>query len=137
MHSPSVSVVLSTPRLSLGVSLPMTRWLEPDGLILTALLPFAALGVLLRSLLTTDSVGPAADGLLSLLAVVSGAWFPLGDGVVHAGGEFLPSYRLRQSSHASLGGQAWAATSWGVIAPWTALLSGAARFAYRRDTERA
>lgn len=105
MHSPSVSVVLSTPRLSLGVSLPMTRWLEPDGLILTALLPFAALGVLLRSLLTTDSVGPAADGLLSLLAVVSGAWFPLGDGVVHAGGEFLPSYRLRQSSHASLGGQ--------------------------------
>jgi hypothetical protein len=41
-----------------------------------------------------------------------------------------------QASQVSFGGQAWRATGWVVIAAWTAMLSGAARFAYRRDTER-
>jgi ABC-2 type transport system permease protein len=47
------------------------------GLILVGLLPFAALGVLLGHLLTPDTIGPAAGGLVSLLALVSGTWFPL------------------------------------------------------------
>ncbi len=123
--------------ISLGVSLPAGRWLEMTGLILVALMPFAALGVLLGHLLTADSIGPATGGVVSLLALVSGTWFPLGShGFVHDIAQFLPSYWLVRASHISLGGQAWGATGWIVVAGWAVLLAALARVAYRRDTER-
>ena len=123
--------------VSIGVSLPAERWLEMTGLILVALIPFAALGILLGHLLTADSIGPAAGGLVSLLALVSGSWFPIGShGVLHDIGEFLPSYWLTRASHVSLGGQPWNATGWIVIAAWTVVLAILARVAYRRDTAR-
>jgi ABC-2 type transport system permease protein len=120
----------------LGVRLPAERWLEMTGLILVGLLPFAALGVLVGHLLTADTIGPAAGGLVSLLALVSGTWFPHGDGVVRDVAQYLPSYWLVQASHVSLGGDAWTATGWTVIAAWTIALAILARDAYRRDTER-
>jgi ABC-2 type transport system permease protein len=123
--------------VSLGVSLPATRWLEMTGLILVALVPFAALGILLGHLLTSDSIGPAAGGVVSLLALVSGTWFPLGShGIVHGIAQFLPSYWLVRASHVAVGGQAWQATGWIVIAAWTGLLVMLARIAFRRDTGR-
>ncbi len=123
--------------ISLGVSLPAGRWLEMTGLILVALIPFAALGVLLGHLLTADSIGPATGGVVSLLALVSGTWFPLGShGFVHDIAQFLPSYWLVRASHISVGGQAWGATGWIVVAAWAVLLAASARVAYRRDTAR-
>jgi ABC-2 type transport system permease protein len=123
--------------ISLGVSLSLGRWLEMTGLILVALVPFAALGILLGHLLTADSIGPATGGMVSLLALVSGAWFPLGShGFVHDTAQFLPSYWLVQASHVSLGGHAWGATGWTVIAAWAVALAILARIAYRRDTGR-
>jgi ABC-2 type transport system permease protein len=122
---------------SIGVTLPAGRWFEMTGLILVALIPFAALGILLGHLLTSDSIGPATAGLVSLLALVSGSWFPIGShGVLHDIGEFLPSYWLTRASHVSLGGQPWSATGWTVIAAWTVVLAILARVAYRRDTAR-
>jgi ABC-2 type transport system permease protein len=106
------------------------------GLILVGLLPFAALGVLVGHLLTADTIGPATGGLVSLLALVSGTWFPLGDGVIQDIAQYLPSYWLVQASHVALGGPAWTATGWTVIAAWTLVLALLARAAYRRDTER-
>jgi ABC-2 type transport system permease protein len=120
----------------IGVSLPATRWLAMTGLILVGLLPFAALGVFGGHLLTADTIGPAAGGVVSLLALVSGTWFPLGNGVVADIAQFLPSYWLVQASHVSLGGAAWSATGWIVVGAWTVLLTVLARWAYRRDTER-
>lgn len=64
------------------------------------------------------------------------AWFPVSHGVVHDIGQFLPSYWLVRASHVSLGGQAWNATGWTVIASWTIALAILARIAYRRDTAR-
>ena len=75
----STIALLSTAGLVLGVRLAAVRWLEMVGLLLIGLLPFAALGVLLGHLLTADTIGPAAGGLVSLLALVSGNWFPLGE----------------------------------------------------------
>jgi ABC-2 type transport system permease protein len=120
----------------LGVRLPAGRWLEMTGLIVVGLLPFAALGVLLGHLLTADTIGAAAGGLVSLLALVSGNWFPLGDGIIGDIAQFLPSYWLVQASHVALGGAAWSATGWVVVAAWTVVLAVLARAAYRRDTER-
>jgi len=123
--------------ISLGVTLPASRWLEMTGLILIALVPFAALGILLGHLLTSDSIGPATGGVVSLLALVSGTWFPLGShGLVHDIAQFLPSYWLVRASHVSVGGQAWDATGWIVVAAWAIVLAALARVAYRRDTER-
>jgi ABC-2 type transport system permease protein len=129
--------VLYASAISLGVSLPAGRWLVMTGLILVALVPFAALGILLGHLLTADSVGPAVGGLVSLLALVSGTWFPLGShGFLHATAQFLPSYWLVRASHVSLGGGAWTARGWIVVAAWTVVLMLLARFAYLRDTAR-
>ncbi len=123
--------------VSLGVTLPADRWLEMTGLIVVALIPFAALGIFLGHLLTADSIGPAIGGTVSLLALVSGTWFPIGShGILHDIGQFLPSYWLVRASHVSLGGPAWTAGGWIVIAAWTIALGVAARIAYRRDTGR-
>jgi len=128
--------LLATAGLALGVRLPAVRWLEMVGLLLIGLLPFAALGVLLGHLLTADTIGPAAGGLVSLLALVSGNWFPLGDGLLQDVAQFLPSYWLVQASHVALGGAAWSTTGWLVIGGWTLALGVLARSAFRRDTER-
>jgi hypothetical protein len=72
--------------------------------LVVGLLPFAALGVLLGHLLTADVIGPATGGVVSLLALVSGTWFPLAeDGFLQDIAQFLPSYWLVQASHVSLG----------------------------------
>ncbi len=123
---------------SLGVSLPAHTWLEMTGLILVALLPFAALGIALGHVLNVDSLGPATGGVVSLLALVSGTWFPIsGHGFLHDLAQNLPSYWLVRASHLTLSeGQVWGARGWIVIATWTLLLALAARYAYRRDTQR-
>jgi ABC-2 type transport system permease protein len=129
-------VVLYASGVSLGVSLPAGVWLEMTGLILVGLLPFAALGVLLGHLLTADVIGPASGGVVSLLALVSGTWFPLAeDGFLQDIAQFLPSYWLVQASH-SRSALGWTATGWTVIAAWTFALAILARAAYHRDTER-
>jgi ABC-2 type transport system permease protein len=109
-------LVLYGSGILLGVSLPAARWLEMTALILIGLVPFAALGVFAGHLLTADVIGPAAGGLVSLLALVSGNWYPLGEGTLRDIAQFLPSYWLVQASHVSLGGPTWSA--------------------YRRDIER-
>ncbi len=122
--------------LALGVSLPAQRWLEMTGLLIVGLLPFAALGIIIGHLLTTDSVGPALGGGVSILAFLGGTWFPITSGFLHTLGPFLPSWWLVQASHAALTGSAWSLRGWITVAVWTALLSTAAAWAYRRDTQR-
>jgi ABC-2 type transport system permease protein len=129
--------VLYAAGAALGVSLPAMSWLEMTGLILVGLLPFAALGVLLGHLLTADVIGPATGGIVSLLALVSGNWFPLEEGsLLHDLAQFLPSYWLVQASRVSLDGGGWSAAGWTVTAAWTLALTTLAWVAYHRDTER-
>jgi ABC-2 type transport system permease protein len=123
--------------VSLGVSMSANDWLGMTGLILIALLPFAALGILLGHLLTTDSMGPAIGGGTSLFAFLGGTWFPLGShGFLHDLGQVLPSYWLVQAAHLPAGGHPWKGTAWAVIIVWTVVLAVAAWYAYRRDTKR-
>jgi len=122
---------------ALGVRLSADEWLKMTALIVIALVPFAALGILLGHLLTPDSIGPALGGGVSLLAFLGGAWFPIpSHGFLHDVAQFLPSYWLVQASHVALGGHAWPARAWIVMVAWTVVLSALAARAYRRDTER-
>ena len=121
---------------TLGVSLSARTWLEMTGLIAVGLLPFAALGIALGHLLTVDSTGPATGGIVSLLAVVSGTWFPVTHGFLHDVGQFLPSYWLVQAARVSVRGHGWGAMGWTVIVAWTVVLTAIAAFAHARDTGR-
>lgn len=122
---------------SIGVSLPAGRWVEMTCLILIGLMPFAALGVVLGHLMSVDSIGPLTGGIASLLALLSGTWFPLGDsGFMHDVAQFLPSYWLVQTSQVGVSGDAWQTMGWVVVLAWTAVLVVLARVAYRRDTAR-
>ncbi len=120
----------------LGVRLPAGEWLSMTGLILVGLVPFGALAVLLGHLLTADAIGPAIGGLVAVLAVLGGTWFPLTGGVLYDIGRALPSYWLVQASHVALGGRGWGPTGWAVVAGWSLVLGALAARAYRRDTAR-
>ena len=121
---------------ALGVSLSAGEWVRTTLLIAVALLPFAALGIGLGHLLTVDSVGPAIGGTVSLLALVSGTWFPITSGFLHDLGQFLTSYWLVQEGRVSIDGQPWGAMGWAVVLGWTVVLVAFAGWAYMRDTGR-
>jgi ABC-2 type transport system permease protein len=123
--------------LAVGVRLPVGEWARMTLLMLIGLAPFAALGILLGHVVTVDSIGPATGGIVSLLALVSGTWFPVAEhGFMHVLALGLPSYWLVQASHVSFGGVGWSITGWLVVVAWTVVLARLARIAYRRDTRR-
>jgi ABC-2 type transport system permease protein len=128
--------VLYIAGATLGVSLSAGDWVRTTLLIAVALMPFAALGIGLGHLLTVDSVGPAIGGTVSLLALVSGTWFPITSGFLHDLGQFLPSYWLVQAGRVSIDGQPWGALGWAVVLGWTVVLVAFAGWAYMRDTGR-
>lgn len=121
----------------LGVSLPVGQWLGMTGLILIALVPFAAAGIFVGHKVTVESVGPAIGGGTAVLALVSGTWFPVTSGFLHDLGQVLPSYWLVQAGRVALGGTAWSATGWMVVAGWSVVMIALAARAYRGDTGRA
>jgi ABC-2 type transport system permease protein len=119
-----------------GVRIDAGKWLAMTGLILVGLVPFAALGIWLGHVLTTDAMGPALGGGIGLLALVGGFWFPITSGFIHDVGQYLPSWWLVQASHLPLTGEGWPAKGWVIIAVWTVLLTLGAARAYRRDSGR-
>ncbi len=121
---------------AMGVRLALGEWLSMTGLIIVALLPFAALGITVGHLMNVDSIGPLTGGLVAILAFLSGTWFPLTHGFLYDVGQFLPGYWIVQASHIAVHGHPWGAKGWGVVIGWTIVLTLLARAAYRRDTER-
>jgi ABC-2 type transport system permease protein len=120
-----------------GVRLPAHEWVHMTYLMLIALVPFGAMGVLIGLLVSSDSVGPVMGGSTALFAFLGGTWFPItGGGVLHGIAEDLPSFWLVQASHVSLGGSGWSARAWIVLVAWTAAAVAVAARAYRRDTAR-
>jgi ABC-2 type transport system permease protein len=118
--------------LATGVSMPLGTWVRTTLLIVVALLPFAVLG----HLLTVDSVGPATGGTVSLLAIISGTWFPITHGFLHDIGQFIPSYWLVQAGRLSVIGHGWSGLGWAVVLGWTVILVGLGVWARQRDTNK-
>jgi ABC-2 type transport system permease protein len=130
-------ILLYGAGLTLGVHLPAGQWLVMTALILVGLVPFNALGILLGHLLSTDAIGPAMGGIVSLFALFGGVWGPLGDrGFMHNVAQILPSYWLVQAGRSALGGGLWPGRGWMVVGLWTLGLGRLAARAYRRDTQR-
>jgi ABC-2 type transport system permease protein len=134
-----ISIVLVyAAGLALGVSIhPVDRWLSMTGLIVVALAPFLALAVLMGHLLNADSIGPAMGGGSALFGFLGGQWTPLpATGFLHDVAQYVPSYWMTQASHVGVGGAAWGARGWLVIAVWTAASVLLAARVYGRDTQR-
>jgi ABC-2 type transport system permease protein len=129
-------VLLYVAGTALGVRLDAHDWLAMTGLILVGLIPFGALAILFGHLLTSDAIGPAMGGLVAVLAVLGGVWFPLTSGVLYYIGQALPSYWLVQASHVAVGGGGWGMKGWLIVAGWSVVLGALAVRAYRRDTAR-
>jgi ABC-2 type transport system permease protein len=131
-------VALYIAGAALGVSLSAGNWFHMTWLILVGLIPFAALGILLGHLLTSDSVGPAIGGITALFAFLGGTWFPItGNGFIAQVAHDLPSYWVVQASRAGLGAHhPWTSHGWAVIVLWSVALIALARRAYQRDTQR-
>ena len=129
--------VLSIAGLSLGVRMPVGRWIEMVALILVALIPFAGMGIAIGHLFTTDSLGPALGGITSIFAFLGGSWFPItGSGFFVSLAHALPSYWLVEAGHIGISGSAWGAEGWLVVGSWSVAMALAAAWAYRRDTKR-
>ena len=126
--------------ISLGVRLhPVDNWFRMTGLVLVALIPFAALGIALGHLLTSDSMGPAMGGITSIFAFLGGTWFPITGGGFFANlCKGLPSYWLTRAGHIGLGATSnpWGSRGWLTIAVWSVVCIALATWSYRRDTGR-
>jgi ABC-2 type transport system permease protein len=131
-------VLLYTAGTSLGVRLPLDRWILMTLMLLIGLVPFAALGIWLGHTVGPESMGPAMGGVTSIFALLGGAWGPIASGgALRAISECLPSYWLVQAGHIALDGGMWPARGWLVVALWTVAMVRQAARAWRRDTQRA
>lgn len=124
---------------ALGLRLSVGQWLTLTGLLLVGLVPLAVLGILLGHLLSSESLTPASGGIVTLLALLGGAY---GFQLAQSGALFqvlkgLPSYWLVQAGRTAAGGGGWPAEGWIVIAAWTVILIPIAVLVYQRDTGRA
>jgi ABC-2 type transport system permease protein len=134
-----VIVAMGLAGLTYGVRLSAGAWLTVLGLLLVGLIPFAVLGILLGHLLSTDSLTPAASGIVTLFALLGGAYgFQLAtSGALLRVLQALPSYWLVQAGKSAVHGGGWPAQGWIVIAAWTAVLVPLTVAVFRRDTSRA
>lgn len=132
-------VLLYACGIALGVRMPLESWLKMSGLILVALIPFAAIGIGGGHLLNDDAAGAGLGGVVSLFAFLGGTWFPITGGGFRTFCESLPSYWLVRAGQVGLGGRGdpWGAKGWLVLAAWTAAGVVFAAWVYRRDTRRA
>ena len=133
-----VVVLLTIAGLALGVHLKAGSWAETVGLVIVALIPFAALGIGLGHLINSDAMGPVIGIGTSLFAILGGAYFPIGgdSGFMHDVVRAIPSFWLVQAGKNGVGGQSWTVWAWVTVAAWTVVCGALAGWAYQRDTKR-
>ncbi|MEV0970527.1 ABC transporter permease [Microtetraspora glauca] len=136
---PSLVLVGLAAVLTQGVSLPPGQW---AGLVLAmwlGVIPFAALGLTIGSLVRADTAQPLAMICMFGLALLGGLWFPIDmmpsamKAIAHA----LPSYDYATIGWNIVAGQAPPASAVLGILGWGAVLAAFALYTYRRATVRA
>jgi ABC-2 type transport system permease protein len=121
--------------ISLGARASFGHWVEMTVFILIGLVPFAAIGIWIGHLVRDDAMGPTMGGLMSLFALVGGAWYPV-SGVLGQIGSWVPSYWIVQAGHIAVGGQSWSTKGWLVVLGWSAVFTVLATRAFLADTDR-
>jgi ABC-2 type transport system permease protein len=135
---PSLALVFVAGAVFHHVDLSAGRWAALAASILLALLPIAALGVLIGYVAKSDSLQAVSGGIYSLLALFGGLWIPVQSfptwlvDVCKA----LPVYWVADAGREVLQGHWLGWEGVGVLAAWTVVLGVLAARAYRRSTAR-
>ncbi|MFJ2032566.1 ABC transporter permease [Streptosporangium sp. NPDC087985] len=136
---PAILFVCAAAVLFQGVSLPPGQW---AGLILTmwvGVIPFAALGLTIGSLLPPDTAQPVAMIGMFVLAILGGLWFPVETmpsamkAIAHA----MPSFNYADMGQSIVAGHGAPLSGVLTVGAWAVALGVIAVFAYRRATVRA
>lgn len=132
---PALVLVATAGILINHVSLPAIAWLELVGLLALAMLPFAAIGVLIGLTIEPENVQIAVMALYFTLAIAGGLWVPLSlmPDVVASIGQYLPSYRAADLGWAVVSGRTIDLTDAAWLLGYTGLLAGLVAWAYRRQ----
>lgn len=130
-------LLLTGMSVVMGARFDVVRLVEMITLVLIGVIPFALLAIALGHALTPDTIGPAIGGVMGLLPLVSGTWYPIGKtGFLHEFALVLPSYWLVQAGTIAVGGPGWTARGWITMIIWTVVFLRLAMVSYRRDTAR-
>ncbi|HEY9521800.1 MAG TPA: ABC transporter permease [Thermopolyspora sp.] len=138
MVLPSVLLVVLTAVLTRHVSMPAGEWIPLLVALWAGTIPFAALGLLIGSLLPADSAQPAAIIGMFALAILGGLWFPTDmlPETMRNIARVLPSYDYARIGWDIVAGRAPAGGTLSGILAWGVGLVALAIFAYRRATVR-
>ncbi|MEU9889225.1 ABC transporter permease [Sphaerisporangium sp. NPDC051011] len=136
---PALLLVVLAAVLTQHVSLPAGQWAALIAVMWAGTIPFAALGLVIGSLVPPDTAQPLAVIGMFGLALLGGLWFPADmlPGVLRSVAHVLPSYDYAELGQRIVAGQAPRAAAVGGILAWGAALCTLAIAAYRRATARA
>jgi ABC-2 type transport system permease protein len=132
-------VLVSAAGALTGVTLSPAGWVQAIGGVWLAALPFAALGLLIGQLASTDTLQIYTMTVMLLCGFLGGLFIPptVFPGWLANISKVLPSYWMADVGHGAVIGH----TSMGydilALAGWTVVLSAAVMLRYRRDSARA
>lgn len=136
---PSLLLVCLAAVLTQGVRLPVGEWLALVLLLWLGVVPFAALGLIIGSVLAGDTAQSVAMISMFGLAILGGLWFPVEimPEAMRNVAQVLPSFHYADIGHHIVAGAAPPPSDVVTLAAWTVALCAVAVFAYRRALARA
>ncbi|MEV7968014.1 ABC transporter permease [Sphaerisporangium sp. NPDC088356] len=135
---PALLLVVLAAVITQHVSLSAGQWAALIPIMWVGTIPFAALGLIIGSLVPPDTAQPLAIIGMFGLALLGGLWFPVDmlpetmRTIAHA----LPSYDYADIGWEIVAGHAPPASAVAGILGWAVVLCGLAVYAYRRATVR-
>jgi ABC-2 type transport system permease protein len=136
---PALVLVCLAGALTGRVHLDPVQWLEIIGIGWLALIPLAVVGVGIGYLARGDSVQAVNGGLVLLLSMFGGLWFPVDNGPqwLQSVAHLMPTYWIGQITRAPLTSNWPALSGWLVLLVWAVVGARIAAKRYRVDSVRA
>ena len=136
---PVIAVVELTGLLFGGVRLGLGTWLALTAVLWVSALPFAALGVLVGFVASSETAYPLVTALMFLLSFFGGLFTPVGDlpVVLRHVASFLPSYHDASLGWAVVAGRAPGFGDAGVLLGYAVVLGLAVTWRHRVEESRA
>lgn len=136
---PSMLLVCLAAILTQGVRLPVGEWLALIPALWLGAVPFAALGLLIGSLLPADAAQSAAMISTFGLAILGGLWFPVEimPEVMKSVVQVMPSFSYADIGRHLVAGSAPPLAAVVTVVAWAVVLGAASVLAYRRALARA
>jgi ABC-2 type transport system permease protein len=136
---PALLLVVLAAVVTQHVALPAGEWAVLIPAMWLGTIPFAAMGLVIGSLVPPDTAQPLAIISMFGLALLGGLWFPVGmlPQTMQTIAHVLPSYHYADIGWEIIAGHTPPAPVVGGLVGWTVALCALAIHAYRRATVRA